>query len=89
MPAAASLLEEEIGQRVLPKIGMLFMLPMVKDLMARFHYEQHGGTPLLGVNGAVIKAHGRSKAPAILSALKVARSFVGQNGVELIREELG
>ncbi|MDI9370033.1 MAG: phosphate acyltransferase PlsX [Synergistaceae bacterium] len=89
MTAAASLLEEEIGQRVLPKIGMLFMLPMVKDLMARFHYEKHGGTPLLGVNGAVIKAHGRSKAPAILSALKVARSFVGQNGVELIREELG
>ncbi|MFA7620618.1 MAG: phosphate acyltransferase PlsX [Aminobacteriaceae bacterium] len=89
MTASASLLKEEIGQRILPKVGMLFMLPMMKDLMARFHYEKHGGTPLLGVNGAVIKAHGRSKAPAIVSALRVARSFVGQNGVELIREELG
>lgn len=89
MTASASLLKEEIGQRILPKVGMLFMLPMMKDMMARFHYEKHGGTPLLGVNGAVIKAHGRSKAPAIVSALGVARSFVGQNGVELIREELG
>ncbi|MDI9388098.1 MAG: phosphate acyltransferase PlsX [Synergistota bacterium] len=89
MTAAASLLKEEIGQRVLPKVGMLFMLPMMKDLMARFHYEKHGGTPLLGVNGAVIKAHGRSKAPAIVSALRVARNFVKQNGVEQIREELG
>lgn len=89
MTAVASMLKEEIGQRILPKVGMLFMLPMMKDLIARFHYEKHGGTPLLGVNGAVIKAHGRSKAPAIVSALRVARNFVEQNGVELIREELG
>lgn len=88
MTAVASLLKEEIGHRVLPKIGMVFMIPMMKDLYARFNYEKHGGTPLLGVNGAVIKAHGRSKAPAITNALRVARNFVHRNGLELIREEL-
>jgi len=31
----------------------------------RFNYEQYGGTPILGVNSAVIIAHGISKATAI------------------------
>lgn len=64
------------------------MLPMLKDIARRLDYEQYGGTPLLGVNGAVIKAHGRSKAPAIKSALGVARNFVLQKGTENIRREL-
>lgn len=89
MSAAYSILKEEMGHRILPKFGMVFMIPMMKDLWARFNYEKHGGTPLLGVNGIVVKAHGRSKAPAITNALRVARNFVLQNGVELIRKELG
>ncbi len=89
MSAVYSILKEEMGHRLLPKFGMVFMVPMMKDLWTRFNYEKHGGTPLLGVNGIVVKAHGRSKAPAITNALRVARNFVLQNGVELIREELG
>lgn len=89
MTALASIIKEEMNRRMLPKVGMVFMIPMMKDLWARFNYERYGGTPLLGVNGIVVKAHGRSKAPAITNALRVARNFVIQNGVELIREELG
>ncbi|MCL2146809.1 MAG: phosphate acyltransferase PlsX [Synergistaceae bacterium] len=88
MSAAHSIIKEEMGQRFLPKIGMIFMFPMVKALWNRFNYEKYGGTPLLGVDGVVIKAHGRSKAPAILSALKTARNLVKKEGVELIRKEL-
>ena len=88
MTAVASILKEEVGQRILPKMGMIFMVPMMKDLWSRFDYEKHGGTPLLGVNGVVVKAHGRSKAPAIANALSVARNFALQSGVQLIREEL-
>lgn len=86
--AIYGILKEESGNRVLPKVGMMFMLPMLKDLWTRFDYEKRGGTPLLGVNGAVIKAHGRSKSPAIKSALNVARNFVLQRGAELIRQGL-
>ena len=88
MTAVASILKEEVGQRILPKMGMVFMIPMMKDLWSRFNYEKHGGTPLLGVNGVVVKAHGRSKAPAIASALSVARNFALQKGVQRIQEEL-
>ena len=86
--AAHSIIKEEMGQRFLPKIGMIFMIPMIKALWNRFNYEKYGGTPLLGVDGVVIKAHGRSKSPAILSALKTARNFIEKGGVEQIRNEL-
>ena len=89
MQGARSIIREEMGRRVLPKVGMLFMIPMVKKLWARFNYEKYGGTPLLGVKGTVIKAHGRSKAPAILGALSAARNFIVKNGVGQIQEELG
>jgi glycerol-3-phosphate acyltransferase PlsX len=86
MQGAKSIIGEEMGHRFMPKIGMLFMIPMVKALWARFNYEKYGGTPLLGVEGTVIKAHGRSKAPAILGALSAARNFILKDGVEHIRE---
>jgi len=89
MQGAKSIIAEEMGHRFLPKIGMLFMVPMVKALWARFNYEKYGGTPLLGVEGTVIKAHGRSKAPAIFGALSAARNFILKDGVGQIREELG
>lgn len=86
--ALYKLLKDEMEQRILPKVGFLFFLPMLKELWGRFDYEKYGGTPLLGVNGVVIKAHGRSKAKAIDSALKVARDFVVHRGVNLIRDGL-
>lgn len=82
------LLREEISKRFLPKVGMVFMIPMFKEIWHRFDDEQYGGTPLLGVDGAVVKAHGRSKAKAISSALRVARDFARRRGVSMIREEL-
>ncbi|MDR2137735.1 MAG: phosphate acyltransferase PlsX, partial [Synergistaceae bacterium] len=88
MQGAKSIIDEEMGHRFMPKIGVLFMIPMVKALWARFNYEKYGGTPLLGVNGTVVKAHGRSKAPAILGALTAARNFIVRDGVGQIREEL-
>lgn len=86
--ALFSLIQGEIQKRFLPKVGMVFMLPMLKELSQRFDYERTGGTPLLGVNGAVIKAHGRSKGRAVSSALGVARDFVRKQGVQSIVEEL-
>ncbi len=45
----------------------------VKD---RTNYESYGGSPLLGVNGVVIIAHGGSSALAIKNAIKMAASAV-------------
>ncbi|MDR1049171.1 MAG: phosphate acyltransferase PlsX [Synergistaceae bacterium] len=88
MQGARSIIDEEMGHRVMPKVGMLFMFPMVKALWARFNYEKYGGTPLLGVQGTVVKAHGRSKAPAIFGAISAARDFIAKDGVKHISGEL-
>lgn len=40
--------------------------------------EEYGGSPLLGVNGVCIKAHGNSSPKAIKNAVRVAREFVAQ-----------
>lgn len=42
----------------------------------RFNYEDYGGTPVLGVNGTVIIAHGISKAKAIKSMVMLSQEVV-------------
>lgn len=44
----------------------------LKDLKARFEYQEFGGGPLLGIRGSCIICHGSSGARAIHNALRVA-----------------
>ncbi|MFV0414800.1 MAG: phosphate acyltransferase PlsX [Chthoniobacterales bacterium] len=54
------------------------------------NYEMYGGSPLLGVNGIAIIAHGSSSPLAIKNALRVATEFIKQkinpHIVDAIRE---
>jgi glycerol-3-phosphate acyltransferase PlsX len=43
-----------------------------KALKAKGSYETYGGSPLLGVNGVVIIAHGSSTGVAVKNAIRVA-----------------
>ncbi len=86
---ALRIFKDEVDRSLMAKVGLLFLLPMLRGLQHRFDYQRYGGTPLLGVNGAVIKAHGRSKSPAIASALSVARDFALKDGVEKIKKGIG
>ena len=82
------MMKAEIDKSILAKMGVALMYPALKRVAARFDYEKQGGSPLLGVDGVIVKAHGRSKAPAIATALTVAHNFALHKGVERIREEL-
>ncbi|MST56162.1 phosphate acyltransferase PlsX [Pyramidobacter sp. SM-530-WT-4B] len=82
------LVKETIQESWLAKAGALLLYPSMKRLGARVDYQRYGGSALMGVNGAVIKAHGRSKAPAIANAIGVAYSFVERNALERIREDI-
>lgn len=46
--------------------------PAVTRLIRRLDWREHGGVPLLGVQGVCIIAHGRSNAQAIKNAIRVA-----------------
>lgn len=88
MQGLKSLLSDEVKGSLTAKAGLLLLSPVVKKLWSRFNYEKYGGTPLLGVKGAVLKAHGRSKSPAIVSAISAARKFIAEDGTTQINREI-
>lgn len=50
--------------------------PLVRNIWKRHDYAEHGGAPLLGVNGVCIICHGSSDARAIKNAVRVAAQYV-------------
>ena len=52
----------------------------------KMDYTEYGGACLLGVNGNVIIAHGRSKAKAIKNAIGLAKETVERGVTEIIKE---
>jgi glycerol-3-phosphate acyltransferase PlsX len=53
----------------------------------RMDYTEYGGACLIGVNGNVIIAHGRSQARAIKNAIGLARETIERGIMEKLREE--
>lgn len=71
------------------KIAALLAKDTFHDLKHQFDATEVGGAPLLGVEGAVIKAHGNSNARAIFCAIRQAKKVVDSGVVDLIREGVG
>ena len=51
-------------------------------------HEEHGATPLLGINGVIMKCHGSSTAKGIKNSLIAAQKTVEENLIEDITERL-
>lgn len=54
----------------------------------KLDFREYGGACLMGVKGNVIKAHGRSHARAIKSAIILAKQMAEGNIVDLISKEI-
>jgi glycerol-3-phosphate acyltransferase PlsX len=63
-------------------------LQALQQLGSRYHYSEHGGAPLLGIDGICIICHGSSGDRAIKSALEVAARYARARLNELIVQEL-
>lgn len=50
--------------------------PVVAGIWKKRDYHEHGGAPLLGVNGGMIIAHGSSERRTIAAAIRKMREFV-------------
>ncbi|MFO7743135.1 MAG: phosphate acyltransferase PlsX [Anaerolineae bacterium] len=79
------LIREEIGASWVTAMGGLLAKPAFRRVARRVDPFEVGGGPLLGVNGVVIVAHGRSNARAIKNAIGQARQAVMGGVVEAIR----
>ncbi len=60
-------------------LGGFLARSAIRRTLRPLNPNQHGGAPLLGLNGIVIVAHGRSNAHAIRSAIKAAQTAIRQN----------
>jgi len=70
------------------KLAALVLKPHLKAFKDRFDYSEYGGAPLLGIDGAVIKAHGSSNARAFRMAIHQARQFISGGVLDQIRADL-
>jgi glycerol-3-phosphate acyltransferase PlsX len=82
------LIKEEIGEDLRNRLGALLMKPVFRSLSQQLDYAEYGGAPMLGVDGVVIIAHGRSSPKAIKNAIRVAGRFAGGRINDHIRDEL-
>ena len=81
-------LKEGLYSSTRAKVGALLVKPALKGVKNQLDYEQYGGAALLGVTGALVKAHGSSKAHAFACAIRQARSMVEGNVVGIIAQQL-
>jgi glycerol-3-phosphate acyltransferase PlsX len=70
------------------KIGALLVKPALKESLKSFDASQHGGAPLLGLNGLVVKTHGNSKATEVKNSILQCVTFKEQGINDKIRESL-
>lgn len=70
------------------KIGALLVKPALKESLKSFDVSQHGGAPLLGLNGLVVKTHGNSKATEVKNSILQCVTFKEQGINDKIRESL-
>jgi glycerol-3-phosphate acyltransferase PlsX len=81
-------IKQEVGKSITTMLGAAMMMPAAKRVKARTDYDEYGGAPILGLNGVVIKAHGRSNKKAYMNALRVAAECYNLGLVRRLREEL-
>jgi glycerol-3-phosphate acyltransferase PlsX len=81
-------IREEFRRTLISKLGYLLARGAFLRLKKRFDYTEHGGAPLLGVNGPVIIAHGKSTAHAMKNAVRAGRDFAETNIIYHIQNDL-
>jgi len=82
------LLKSQIHSSPRLMLGGLLMRPAFAHLKKRLDYQEFGGAPLLGVNGVVCIAHGRSSVRAIESAVLGCHALVRDQLIVRIGDEL-
>lgn len=70
------------------KLAALLVKPGLMKFRAKMDYKKTGGAMFLGIDGAVIKAHGSSDAEAFCGAIRQARACVAGGVVAKIGQRL-
>jgi phosphate acyltransferase len=83
------MLRAEFSSGLRGRLAYLLLRPGIARIRRSFDYEVVGGSPLLGVRGAVIITHGRAKRRMIEHAVRVGATTARERVPERIAEALG
>ena len=75
-------------KNIITNLSWLLVGKEFKREFSKFDYEVYGGSPILGIDGVVIVAHGRSKRRAIKNAIKMAKELSDKGLIEKLRNEI-
>lgn len=73
---------------IFTKLSYLSLKKHLRVFKHKLDPDTHGGAPVLGVEGLVVKSHGSSKAKTIKFALLKAKTLVDNNFVQTMKEEI-
>ncbi|MFH1540620.1 MAG: phosphate acyltransferase PlsX [Elusimicrobiota bacterium] len=83
------LIKNEMKKSPIRVMTAAFILKSVfKHIKKKIDYDEYGGAPLLGINGACIIGHGSSNAKAIKNGIKLCIESAKNNIVEDIKKEI-
>ncbi len=82
------IIKRELMADTRSKLGALLAKPAFKRVRQQMDYTEVGGAPLLGVQGAVVKAHGSSNARAIRGAIRQAALMARAGVAEAIQHKI-
>ena len=86
--AMLGMIKENLMASTRTKLGAALARPAFRKFKRSMDYNAYGGAPLLGVDGAVIKAHGSSGETAIMNAVRQAREMLAGDVCGKIRAGL-
>jgi glycerol-3-phosphate acyltransferase PlsX len=84
----SDVLRKELTATLPRKLAAWFLRPAFRTIRDRLDYSVIGGAPLLGIDGTVVIAHGRSNQRAIASAVRAAKRAVEADLPNGVRELL-
>lgn len=82
------MLKDEARQSPLYGAGLVLAKGAFRNVKRKVDYSEHGGAPLLGVNGACLIGHGRSTAKAIRNAIRFADSYASSGVIRQIGDKI-
>lgn len=84
------LLQQEIENNLLQRIGFALMYPAVKkQVYKKTDPRAYGGAPVLGLNGSIVVGHGSSDAYATCNGVHMVNNLIKNKVNDLIVKRLG
>jgi glycerol-3-phosphate acyltransferase PlsX len=87
----STILKGEAKDNIRARVAYFLMGRAIRRLEKKVDYSEHGGAPLLGINGNCVICHGASNAKAIMNAIllamNLAKNKLNEHLIQEIREK--